>query len=86
MLGRRDVLNVEMYIMGLAVQNNIKTKEDLEMFSENIHQIIENALMDYANDENIEDYEPQFWVKVIFSLQTRTYKAQKNFLNHSSFF
>ena len=60
MLGRRDVLNVEMYIMGLAVQNNIKTKEDLEMFSENIHQIIENALMDYANDENIEDYEPQF--------------------------
>ena len=59
MLGRRDVLNVEMYIMGLAEQNNIKTKEDLEMFSENIHQIIENALMDYANDENIEDYEPQ---------------------------
>ena len=60
MLGRQDELNVELYIMELAEQNNIKTKEDLEMFSENIHQIIENALMDYADDENIEDYEPQF--------------------------
>lgn len=59
MLGRLDELNVEIYIGELAEQNNIKTKEDLEMFSENIHQIIENALMDYANDENIEDYEPQ---------------------------
>ena len=60
MLGRRNELDVEMYIMGLAEQNNIKTKEDLEMFSENIHQIIENALMEYASDENIEDYNPQF--------------------------
>lgn len=59
MLGRQNELDVEIYIMELAEQNNIKTKEDLEMFSENIHQIIENALMDYANDENIEDYEPQ---------------------------
>lgn len=59
MLGRQDELNVEIYIGELAEQNNIKTKEDLEMFSNNIHQIIENALMDYANDESIEDYEPQ---------------------------
>ena len=59
MLDRTTELNVEIYVMELAEQNKIKTKEDLEMFSENIHQIIENALMDYANDENIENYEPQ---------------------------
>lgn len=60
MIDRQNELNVEIYVMELAEQSDIKTKEDLEMFSERFHQIIENALMDYASDENIEDYEPQF--------------------------
>lgn len=60
MIDRPNELIAEIYVMELAKQSNIKTKEELEMFSERFHQIIENALMDYASDENIEDYEPQF--------------------------
>lgn len=66
MIDRQNELKIEIYVMELAEQRGIKTKIELEAFSERLHQIIENALMDYASDENIEDYEPQFWVKVIF--------------------
>lgn len=60
MIDRKNELKIEIYIADLAEQMNIKTKEELEIFSERFHQIIENALIDYADDENIEDYEPQF--------------------------
>ena len=60
MIGRQNELEIECYIMELAEENGIKTKEELEIFSERFHQIAENALMDYASDKNIEDYEPQF--------------------------
>lgn len=60
MIDRRNELEVEIYVADLAERSSIKTKEELEMFSERLHQTIENALMDYASDENIEDYEPQF--------------------------
>ena len=60
MIDRQKVLELEIYVMELAEQSGIKTKEELEIFSERFHQITENALMDYASDKNIEDYEPQF--------------------------
>lgn len=60
MFDRQNELELEVYVADLAEQRCIKTKEELEMFSEHFHQIIENALMDYASDENIDDYEPQF--------------------------
>lgn len=60
MANRQNELRIEIYVMELAEQRGIKTKKELEIFSEHLHQITENALMDYANDKNIEDYEPQF--------------------------
>lgn len=65
MFDRQKEIEIELYVMELAEQIGIKTKEELEIFSEYFHQTAENALMDYTHDKNIEDYEPQFWVKVI---------------------
>ena len=60
MANKQNELKTEIYVMELAEQSGIKTKEELEKFSERFHQIAENALMDYASDNNIDDYEPQF--------------------------
>ena len=60
MIYGQNELEIEIYVMDLAEQESIKTKDELEIFSERFHQILENALMDYASDKNIEDYEPQF--------------------------
>ena len=59
MNNKQNILRIEIYVMELAEQRGIKTKVELEAFSNHLHEIIENALMDYASDENIEDYEPQ---------------------------
>lgn len=57
---KQNELKIEIYVMELADESSINSKEELESFSNRIHQIIENALMDFASDKNIEDYEPQF--------------------------
>ena len=53
-------LEFECMIMDLCDENNIKTTEGLQRLSEFFHEHIEIALMDYAYDNKIEDYEPNY--------------------------
>lgn len=55
-----DILEFELTAMDLAAANKIDNKEDLEKCSQILHEAIENAMEDYADDFEIEDYEPQY--------------------------
>lgn len=55
-----DILEFELTAMDLAAVNKIDSKEDLERCSQMLHEAIENAMEDYADDFEIEDYEPQY--------------------------
>lgn len=55
-----DILEFELTVMDLAASNKIDNKEDLERCSQILHEAIENAMEDYADDFEIEDYEPQY--------------------------
>ena len=55
-----DLLNLEIYIGDFAESVDIKTAEELERFSDEVHRHIEYALGDYADDFSITDYDPQY--------------------------
>ena len=46
--------------MDLAEEAGVHTKEDLEDLSAILHESLETAMCDYAEDEGIEDYEAQY--------------------------
>lgn len=50
----------ELYIMDLAELHEIKTKDDMEWFSDKLHQEIELALEEYAEYAGVVDYEPSY--------------------------
>ena len=60
----KDTNSFEIYILDLmeAYEDKLKTAEDLEHFSEELHQSIEmaiqDALYDGFNDINPDDYNP----------------------------
>ena len=54
----REELEFEILIDDMCEREEIESAEDLEKFADNLHNIIENALRDYASDHDIEDYEP----------------------------
>lgn len=56
----REELEFEFLVIDMCEREDIKSAEDLEKFSDNLHTIIETALSDYAMDNDIEDYEPSY--------------------------
>lgn len=54
----REELEFEILIDDMCEREGIESAKDLERFADNLHNIIENALRDYALDYDIEDYEP----------------------------
>ena len=57
---RTALIEFELAAMDFAEACEIKTKDDLEWFSATLHEHLETAMQDYAMDEEIEDYEPQY--------------------------
>ena len=47
-------------IEDICEEENIKTAKELEELSDELHQQLENGLLDYAEDYNIEGYEPNY--------------------------
>lgn len=57
---RTALIEFELVAMDFAGAHEVKTKDDLEWFSATLHEHLETAMQDYAMDEEIEDYEPQY--------------------------
>lgn len=55
-----DLLDFENTVGDFASECEVKTKEDLEWFSELLHNHLETAIEYYAADLGIEDYEQQY--------------------------
>ena len=53
-------IDVEIMIMDFAEELEIKDSDSLDWFSNMIHEAVENAISDYAEDQDIEDYEPNY--------------------------
>ena len=54
-------LRFEILIADLVENEGIKSANDLQNFSNDLHEYIENALIDYAYDNNFsEDYSPMY--------------------------
>lgn len=54
------LIHFELLVMDIAEACEVKTKGDLEWFSATLHEHLENAIEDYAMDNDIEDYEVQY--------------------------
>lgn len=53
--------NFELFLNDLLYELDIKTGTELSSAGEDLHDILENALQDFAYDNNIdEDYEPSY--------------------------
>ena len=50
----------EIMIGDICEEENIKTAKELEELSEQLHQHLENSILDYTLDYNIEGYEPNY--------------------------
>lgn len=55
-----QLIDFELSCMDLAIALEVKNKDDLEYLSATLHEHLETAMEDYANDEEIEDYEVQY--------------------------
>lgn len=54
-------LNLEIFFSDLLYELNIKTGEELSNAGEDLHDILENALQEYADGNNLsDDYEPSY--------------------------
>lgn len=56
---RTEKLSFEVYVMDLSAK--CKTKEDYERLSKELHESVENALLDMSMDNGINDYEPSYY-------------------------
>ena len=50
----------EIMIGDICEEENIKTAEELESFADELHQRLENSILDYTLDNNIDGYEPSY--------------------------
>lgn len=53
-------IEFELIIMDWAEDEKLEDTRELELFADDLHQHIEIALSDYADDNDIEDYEPSY--------------------------
>lgn len=54
-------LNLEIFFSDLLYNLDIKTGEELSNAAEDLHDILENAIQDYADDNDLsDDYEPSY--------------------------
>lgn len=59
-IARTALIEFELGVMDFAEAHEVKTKEELEWLSAELHGHLEMAMEDYAMDEDIEDYDPQY--------------------------
>lgn len=60
-MGRRELLEFEIYVMELCEKLKLNTARQLEELSCQLHQSIETAIADYIDDAEIKcKYEPQY--------------------------
>lgn len=52
-----NLVDLELLIYDMADYNKIEDAEDLEDFHRKIVECVGNALMDYADDNDIEDFD-----------------------------
>ena len=57
---RTAYIEFELVVMDFAEAHEVKTKDDLEQLSAELHEHLEIAMQDYAMDYEIEDYDPQY--------------------------
>lgn len=55
-----QLIDFELACMDLADALEVKNKDDLEWLSATLHEHLETAMEDYANDTEIEDYDLQY--------------------------
>ena len=60
LIDRNSLVKFELAVMDFAESCEVKTKASLEWFSATLHEHLEIAMQDYAMDEEIEDYDPQY--------------------------
>lgn len=60
LIDRNSLVQFELAVMDFAESYEVKTKASLEWFSVTLHEHLEIAMQDYAMDEGIEDYDPQY--------------------------
>ena len=56
----KNWLNFELYIMDIVIEEKCKTAEDYENIAKEIHEHVENAIIDLCMDNDIEDYSPSY--------------------------
>lgn len=59
----KDALSFEIYVMDLVDAIKPESAEEMEGISNELHQCVENAILDSLEDEAYdfaEDYEPQY--------------------------
>lgn len=57
---RANLLEFELFVEDLAAECGVETKDDLEWFSDLLHNHLETAISDRATDLGVEDYELQY--------------------------
>ena len=58
MLNRSEQMKFELNVMELA--ESCKSRSDYEYLADQLHQSVENAIMDMCLDNGIDDYEPSY--------------------------
>lgn len=59
-ISRIQLIDFELVAMDLAEALEVKSADDLEWLSATLHEHLEIGMQDYAMDEEIKDYEPQY--------------------------
>ena len=59
-ISRTSLIDFELWAMTFAEACEVKSKEDLEELSAKLHEHLETAMVEYAWDEGIVDYDPQY--------------------------
>mgnify|MGYP003291819364 CR=1 FL=1 len=60
MISNKSLNEFELVAMEFAEAFEIKTKDDLELCSATLHEHLESAMQNFAEDMEIDDYEPQY--------------------------
>ena len=55
-----DILEFKTTVMNIAAECDARDKDELEKLSRMLHEAVENAIEGFADDLEIEDYDPQY--------------------------
>lgn len=53
-----DMIDLQMFIGALLDHSNIKSGKALTDFATELHDILEDEIQDYADDNDLDDYDP----------------------------